>query len=145
MNYVVGFLFRPSRNAVVTIRKTKPAWQKGKLNGVGGKIEDGETPDQAMVREFREETGAQIVTERWTRYLVMDGPGWRVFFFYAKGEDRVSTKTEEEVVHFWYGDRDSIREAVIPNLRWAIPMALDHMQNPQGPKHAHVSYSDHNE
>ena len=42
--YVVGLLFSPDRNTVVLINKTKPDWQAGKLNGVGGKIEEGESP-----------------------------------------------------------------------------------------------------
>jgi 8-oxo-dGTP diphosphatase len=41
--YVLGFLFDPSQKDVVLIKKLKPEWQKGKLNGVGGKIEEGES------------------------------------------------------------------------------------------------------
>ena len=55
--YVAGFLFSPDRSRVLLIRKNRPAWQAGKLNGLGGKIEPGETPPQAMRREFREEQG----------------------------------------------------------------------------------------
>ena len=44
MNYCAGFLFDPEKELVVLIEKQKPAWQKGKLNAVGGKIEQGETP-----------------------------------------------------------------------------------------------------
>ncbi len=60
MNYVAGFLFEPYMERVVLIQKEKPTWQKGRLNGVGGKMELGETPLQAMQREFREETGLDI-------------------------------------------------------------------------------------
>ena len=55
--YVVGFLLNYDRTQVVLIRKNRPAWQAGHLNGVGGKIEMGETPIEAMTREFEEETG----------------------------------------------------------------------------------------
>ena len=41
--YVLGFLFRDNCTSVVLIRKDKPRWQAGLLNGVGGKINDGET------------------------------------------------------------------------------------------------------
>lgn len=61
------------------IRKTHPEWQKGKLNGIGGKIEKKEkltsngivdhwlleTPFEAMIREFHEETGITTTRERW--------------------------------------------------------------------------------
>jgi 8-oxo-dGTP diphosphatase len=53
--YVAGFLFDSKRENVVLIRKNKPEWQADKLNGVGGKIEDGEVPAAAMFREFTEE------------------------------------------------------------------------------------------
>ena len=35
----------------------------GKWIGIGGKIEAGETPDQCMIREFREETG--LILTKW--------------------------------------------------------------------------------
>jgi 8-oxo-dGTP pyrophosphatase MutT (NUDIX family) len=54
--YVVGFLFSEDESRVLLVWKNRPAWQDGKLNGVGGKIEAGETPLQAMEREFKEET-----------------------------------------------------------------------------------------
>ena len=56
--YVVGFCFDPSLHHVVLVRKNRPEWQKGRLNGVGGHIEESD-PDAkyAMDREFGEETG----------------------------------------------------------------------------------------
>lgn len=49
--YVLGFLFNENLTKVVLVRKKRPEWQCGLLNGVGGKIEDGEPPLDAMVRE----------------------------------------------------------------------------------------------
>jgi len=34
--YVLGFCFGPSLTTVVLIKKNRPAWQAGRLNGVGG-------------------------------------------------------------------------------------------------------------
>lgn len=42
---------------VLLVLKNRPSWQSGFLNLVGGKIEDGETPEDAAVRELEEETG----------------------------------------------------------------------------------------
>jgi len=50
---VVGFCFTLNQQLVVLILKNKPEWQRGKLNGVGGKIkiDTDESPLDAMVRE----------------------------------------------------------------------------------------------
>src|SRR5258708_364006 len=39
MNYVCGFMMSYDLMQFLLIRKTHPDWQKGKLNGIGGKIE----------------------------------------------------------------------------------------------------------
>lgn len=77
-HYVLGFAFNEAKTKVVLIKKNRPAFQKGKLNGVGGKIETIDfllkfnttivTPNsarRAMVREFKEETGVLTNPEDW--------------------------------------------------------------------------------
>lgn len=54
--YVVGFAGSISLSTVALIQKTRPKWQEGKWNGIGGKIEPGEAPLAAMRREWNEET-----------------------------------------------------------------------------------------
>lgn len=61
--YCVGFAFYGTD--VILIRKAKPAFQKGLLNGVGGKIELGENAFIAMVREFYEETKTMTFINQW--------------------------------------------------------------------------------
>ena len=39
------------------IKKERPVWQAGLLNAIGGHVEKGEYPVEAMQREFLEETG----------------------------------------------------------------------------------------
>lgn len=51
--YVVGLLFDPHRKYICLIQKNRPDFQRGFLNGVGGKIENGEWPLQAMIRGNR--------------------------------------------------------------------------------------------
>ncbi len=63
---VVGFLFSEDFSYVVLIEKSKPEWQAGRLNGVGGKIEEGEEPLDAMRREFKEEAGLDI--QHWIEF-----------------------------------------------------------------------------
>ena len=57
-------MFRKSPNVsdetqVALVLKDHPDWQAGKLNAIGGKISNAETPTNAMVREFAEETGSE--------------------------------------------------------------------------------------
>lgn len=129
--YVVGFLFRKQNTEVALITKTKPEWQRGKLNGIGGKIEDGETPLQAQIREFEEETGELVVD--WEPFLVMRLPSAEIHFFKSFGGDdsALRTVTDEEVGWF------AVKSLFLPpnfiggtgctlnNLRWLVPMALD--------------------
>lgn len=128
--YACGFLFSPDRSRVLLIRKNRPAWQAGKLNGLGGKIEPGETPHQAMRREFREEAGLDLPESHWQHVLTLSGEddagtgrGWAGYFFRAFGDlEAVHPMTDEALeVH----PALSLPENIIPNLRWMIPLMLD--------------------
>ena len=123
--YVLGFLFSNDRERVALIKKTRPAWQAGFLNGVGGKIETGESPLQAMVREFHEE--ANFLHNDWTLFATMTNSQFIVHCFKATTDliDEVMTMTEEEVVVTFVDEIGVGLHTVIPNLHWLIPMALD--------------------
>src|SRR5271170_5509642 len=122
--YVVGFLLDPTLSKVVLIRKVKPEWQKGLLNGVGGKIGDnieGETPEQAIDREFKEEAGVGGLD--WKPYLTLTTPHSELHFFRSIGNvHRVQTQTGEYVSIYDISDVMD-RCDTIPNLRWCIQMA----------------------
>jgi len=124
-HYVVGFLFNPEKTKVVLIKKIKPDWQAGKLNGMGGSIERGEKPKQAMVREFLEETGVRTELDLWDHFFTMVLPDATVYFFRAFHEafGTVETVTEEEI---FVVDLASLSQVsnVIDNLRWIIPLAI---------------------
>ena len=122
--YVVGFMLDPTLSKVVLIRKQKPEWQAGLLNGVGGKIGDnipGETPEQAIHREFKEEAGVDGLN--WRPYLTLQTPHSEIHFFRALGNvHRAETQTEENISVY---DVHEVMDRcdTIPNLRWCIQMA----------------------
>jgi 8-oxo-dGTP diphosphatase len=134
-NYVAGFLFSPDLRNIALIKKNRPAWQKGKLNGIGGHIEKGETPHEAMSREFCEETCLAI--KDWKQFAMLcDKPGeWSVDWFWSRVPQtsnnplEIYSPSDEQVA--WYpvfGVLDSMLSSVydtIPNLHWLIPMALN--------------------
>lgn len=126
VKYVAGFLFDKSLNLVVLIEKQTPEWQRGKWNGVGGKIEPGETPLQAMTREFKEEAALEITD--WTQYCTLRGRNSEIHFFYsimdAAEVMNVRTLTKEQL-GIWSLARVSMWSfPLLPNIRWILPMAL---------------------
>lgn len=125
--YVAGFLFNKAHTCVALIEKQKPAWQKSLLNGIGGKIESGETPLEAMVREFKEETG--VLVEDWQLFCTLRGltdlgAWWVVYFFRASGSlSELRSQTDEIINICPIAELEKL--PVIPNLRWLVPMAKD--------------------
>lgn len=136
--YVCGFLFDKKANKVALIRKKRPKWQDGYLNGIGGKKELGECLLEAMQREFQEECEGLFVKD-WDRYAILQSQDWVVHFFRAFNDKvidsleskvcsllrvRAETETDLEVPIVtetkWFPFLK-----VIPNLRWLIPMALE--------------------
>lgn len=126
--HVVGFLFSKGCSRVVLIEKAQPAWQKGLLNGIGGKIEPGETSLQAMVREFAEETGYKGEIA-WRHFCHYDCPqhGTMLDFFAAVSNEafgEARTVSDESVIRGAVGEALQMRRTV-PNIRWLIPMAVN--------------------
>lgn len=122
--YVAGFLFSPDLESVVLIRKNKPEWQKGLLNGIGGKIEPGEATWEAMRREFKEEAGLDI--EKWIKFCEVGVEGdYKVYFFYATSPnyEDVMSMTDEKVQVIDSALKPHTK--VIKNLFWLIPLAID--------------------
>ena len=117
--YVVGFL--RENDKILLIKKNRPAWQAGKLNGVGGHIEALETPHAAMMREFKEEAGLKILD--WFKSAVMLGQDWIVHVFYAYGPiHQAMSVTGEQVLVV---QMNRLPGNVLPNLHWLIPLSFD--------------------
>lgn len=124
-HYVLGFLFNSgSPRRVVLIIKQKPKWQAGFSNGIGGKVEEGETPAAAMTRESNEEIG---VSPLWKYYHRLDVPARAVIHcFFAENSvafDKARTMETEEIIKVRVGELQDYN--CLSNLHWLIPMALD--------------------
>ncbi len=121
--YVLGFMFDQKSYGVLLIQKIKPAWQAGKLNGIGGKIEPNENSLQAMQREFKEETGIDQFYWEWVTQI--SGDDWSVEVFTCK-DDKIHDFASMEDEHVLYIPLDELHSYdVISNLDWLIPMCLD--------------------
>lgn len=142
--YVLVYPRLPRRNSgdVLLVLKDKPEWQRGRLNLVGGKVEDGETPQQAAIRELAEETGFSIEHQMIESISypilcgqIIGGPSGtndcivhclRCDIFCHMNVNQVPTVTpregETETVSWehWHVAKDDPR--LIPNLRMVVPL-----------------------
>lgn len=120
--YVAGLLFSKNKKAVLLILKKRPSWQKGKLNAIGGHVEEGETCHEAMVREFKEETG--LLVPDWRNFCTLTNETHKgVVEFYCAFGNIYDTKslTDENI---YVATLSLLPTMIIPNLAWLIPMAL---------------------
>lgn len=129
--YVIGFLFAPRWERVVLIEKRKPAWQAGLLNGVGGKIEPGETPEEAIARECAEECGVTLSARGWSIIAtelaaggIGDGRPPTLYFLKAISA-RACTARTCEAEKIILAEPHYLPRNVIPNVRWLVPLAID--------------------
>lgn len=147
MNYVVGFVTDDDHRAVLLVRKARPEWQAGLLNGIGGKVQHlpvrpqdtelrWESPLEAMRREFSEETGLSIDLD-WTlrfelRPFNRDYKGnvlfWTATMEYPELKKLEGHESNGEKLELWpvsRGGHISRYSHAVPNLSWALPLALD--------------------
>lgn len=140
MMYVLGFAFdyECPDLSVLLIRKAKPAWQKGKLNGVGGKIEPGEKPLVAMVREFFEETTILTEEKDWIARGLMEGVAtgpdhWSIYVYAARLDGKLKpgmhSPTEEKLVVKKVSELWQCKDLIF-NLHWIIPYCMDGNMKP---------------
>lgn len=128
-SYTLGFIFDGEFEHVALMDKQRPDWQKGRLNGIGGKIEDGESSLACIVREVREESGLDTAEADWTRVSEMKGADFAVDVYglcYPGNRDDVSTKTDEAVG--WYAVA-SLPSNVLSNVPWLVHLCIDKLRN----------------
>jgi 8-oxo-dGTP pyrophosphatase MutT (NUDIX family) len=140
-DYVVGLMRETLSDRILLIRKNRPAWQAGLLNGPGGKIEPGESPAQAMVREWQEEVGQATDPKDWRLIASLTDlrdhhAGGGTLYWFATDQrflPRYSgptdySKTSDAGPEYIEPVRICeipLRRDVIANLRWMFPLAFE--------------------
>jgi len=125
--YVIGFLLERPSERVLLVRKNKPTWQRGLLNGIGGKIEPNETPMAAMHREWAEEVGDGKMLP-WRYFAQMTSSRSLIDCYAAEcnhlPRDSGFNDVGEEfaTVHL---SEIGLRRDCIRNLKWLLPLAFD--------------------
>lgn len=108
----------------------KRGFGEGKYNGVGGKIEGNETPEEAMIRETQEEINVTPIE--------FEKVGVFEFDEYVKGEKEnlifhlyTATKwlgepsESDEMIPFWF-NKDSIPyDQMFPDDKYWLPLVLE--------------------
>src|SRR3970040_682547 len=80
------YVKRDSHTLMVHRNKKANDIHEGKLNGLGGKFEAGETPEECVIREIYEESGLSIRNPKLCGLLMFPkfkGNDWYVFVFTA--------------------------------------------------------------
>jgi len=143
--YVVGIIFNETRERVMLTRKTHPEWQAGRLNGIGGHIEENEWRINAMIRETREECKGMEFRD-WNEFLHLGGNWGDVYFFYVTVSDDVFdyifynvkvNDTGEPFEQWWIKNLQLLPASdIITNMQWIIPLAKYCADN----RHTHNRY-----
>lgn len=109
---------------------------KGCWNGYGGGIEAGETPEEAAVREFAEESGGVIIDPSSMEKICIghfhntksDGKTFLcvVHFYIATAWEGEVSESEEMVTPTWFKINDLPLHLMMPTDREWLPTALIH-------------------
>lgn len=136
IRYVVGYIFDEKKENVLLVKKLRPEFLAGKMNGIGGKMElYDENEAAAMSRETLEEANLNIPREDFYFITANDLPDFSLHHFFAIASDKVMEdyKNNIDEQHAWYniekvlnGEYDHIYadgvleiiNYVYPNLRF---------------------------
>ncbi|MFK4289246.1 MULTISPECIES: NUDIX hydrolase [unclassified Bacillus (in: firmicutes)] len=135
--YTICFI-RKGDNILLLNRNKKPTM--GMWNGVGGKIEDNETPYEGIIRETFEETGIELHSATYKGNVIFkvkdepqDREGMYVFLADLRDEVHIGTpvSTDEGILEWksidWILDGDN--RGVVSNLQRYLPILLKEDNN----------------
>jgi len=136
MNYVCGFAYSRKDECVLLVCKRQPHWQVGCWNGIGGKINEGESPHIALIREFHEETGLEI--HGWLPLVTMHvNNNKHVVYMYSLEVDyeileqsKRMNDVHEDIALIRFSEIQKNKVRVIPNLKWLIPLIFAGLELP---------------
>lgn len=116
---VVCYLEKDDKILMLHRTKKENDVNHGKWIGVGGHVEAGESPEECVIREVREETGYTLENYRYRAILTFcynEEPAMYLFLFTAdqfsgeqiecnEGDLQWIPKAELEALELWQGDR----------------------------------------
>ncbi len=128
--YSAVAVFSEDLERVVLIHKQKPAWQAGKANVPGGKVESEDYKpiintnchQHCAARELREETGLDITTTALQlfcrlRFKTLEGNAAECYFYATKGDIEAARTIEEE--HIFVG---TVADVMLDDTGYRYPV-----------------------
>jgi 8-oxo-dGTP diphosphatase len=117
------YIKQSSRTLMIHRTKRPDDIHAGKWNGLGGKFEPGESPEECILREVREESGLEIANPRLHGLLMFPGfkgNDWYVFVFTVT-EFSGELKENEEGYLQWIPDSELISLPLWPSDAIFLP------------------------
>jgi 8-oxo-dGTP diphosphatase len=109
----LAYLRRDGKTLMVHRNKKVNDMHQGRWNGLGGKFESGETPEECVIREIREESGLIARNPILKGFLTFPGfsndEDWYAFVF-------VVNDFEGELIESPEGDLQWVDDHELPNL-----------------------------
>lgn len=124
-------VFLLDRNGRILLGEKKSGLGEGKVLGIGGKVESGETIVQAAIREMIEETAVVIAATDLQPVAMIDflfphKPQWsmQVHFFTARRWSGKPTETDE-IKPVWFAQNALPLDRMWDDTRYWLPLVLD--------------------
>lgn len=114
----------------ILLAMKKRGFGAGKYNGVGGKLEEGETPEMAMIREAKEEINViptkyeKVGIVEFLEYVKGELVNLR-FHLYSAVEWEGNPSESEEMKPIWFSIHEIPYENMFPDDKYWMPFILE--------------------
>ena len=124
-NIPASYLVLIKDGKVLLQRRYNTGYEDGKYSMIAGHVEEGETFTQAIIREAREEAGAELIQEHLDVAHVMhrkshDSERVDTFFVAKEWQGEIENKESHKCDDLSWFDLDELPENTIPYIRQAI-------------------------
>jgi mutator protein MutT len=114
-------------------------YRRGKWDLPKGKIDEGETPQQAAIREVQEETGLQEVKlgnfisitehtyyDKWLHKEVLKKTWW--YEMYYNGTDKLIPQSSEDITEAIWANKASVKECMTNSYKNIVDLLNSYLQ-----------------